>query len=357
MTTTAPGVARTFTRERDVAGLPQTTKFAHRQFTSDAIDLTPTTDDQLMIPETPAWTAPTGQEQNTSAWAPSFDSDAPTLGSGPDDPIGFDFDYGMDQFIPASVDPAAIGIQDAAVDSIIIRDLGSYHDGNQFTVDATRRVDLLEALNPDAKDDIQAWLHEHREAVSDFFAVTYRADTATDGAFNTLDVTVHAVIPVTFDRTITPMQTYSYVAQNTAARHLQADIASGRIRERFRQYTQNTVVRTNRAVGWELHDNATVEETNKYLVQSKTEAVQQAVERDGKRLVSDKTAFWLCQTVPRQQYPELYRFALNRIGDKRTIAAELEHAINTAAADGFKPGQRESLHALWNYFAYGADNT
>jgi hypothetical protein len=349
---------RTYTRQRDVAGLPQSTKFASRQHGAAAITLTPTAPDvPPMIPQMPAWSAPTGQEQHpVSPWAPGFEPDTPTLRDGPDDPIGFDFDYGMDQFQPATIDPASLGIRDAAVDSITIRDLGSYHDGFQFAVTATRQVNLLTALNPASPDTIQAWLHENREVVSDFFDTTYRADVDTPSGFDTLHVTMHTSIPVTTDRTITPMQTYAFTAQNTMVRQLQSDVDSGRIRELFREHTQNTVVRTNRAVGYELAVDAPADEQHTYQTRSKTEAVQQAVERDGRRRVSDKTAFWLCQTVPRQQYPELYRFALNRVGDKRTIARELEHAINTSASAGFKPGQRESLHALWNYFAHGADN-
>jgi hypothetical protein len=352
-------VTRTYTRQRDVAGLPQSTKFASRQYGDAAVALTPTPPDVTpMIPDMPAWSAPTGQEQRpTNPWAPGFEPDTPTLRDGPDDPIGFDYDYGMDQFQPSTIDPAAIGIRDAAVDTITIRDLGSYHDGFQFAVTATKQVNLLTALNPGATDTIQAWLHENREVVSDFFAATYRADVETASGFDALNVTVSTSVPVTTDRTITPMQTYAFTAQNTMVRQLQSDVDSGRIRELFREHTQNTVVRTNRAVGYELAADAPADEQHAYQTRAKTEAVQQAVERDGRRGVSDKTAFWLCQTVPRQQYPELYRFALNRVADKRSIAAELEHAINTSAAAGFKPGQRESLHALWNYFAHGADNS
>ncbi len=353
MTTT-----RTYTRERDVAGLPQSTRFAAHHREAGTVTLTPTPPDvPPMIPEMPAWSAPTGQEQHpASPWAPGFEPDTPTLRDGPHDPIGFDFDYGMDQFQPATINPENIGIRDAAVDTITIRDLGSYHDGYQFAVTATKQVNLLTALNPAATDTIQTWLHDNREVVSDFFAATYRADIDAPEGFDALAVTVHTSVPVTTDRTITPMQTYAFTAQNTMVRQMQSDIDSGRIRELFREHTQNTIVRTNRAVGYELAFDAPMEEQHAYQVRSKTEAVQQAVERDGRRRVSDKAAFWLCQTVPRQQYPELYRFALNRVGDKRTIAGELEHAINTSAADGFKPGQRESLHALWNYFAYGPDN-
>ncbi|WIE81504.1 hypothetical protein [Curtobacterium sp. MCSS17_016] len=353
MTTT-----RTYTRERDVAGLPPSTKFASRQHGEPAVALTPTPPDvPPMIPDMPAWSAPTGQEQHpASPWAPGFEPDTPTLRDGPDDPIGFDFDYAMDQFQPATIVPDALGIRDAAVDSITIRDLGSYYDGYQFAMTATKQVNLLTALNPGATDAIQSWLHENREIVPDFFATTYRADAETEAGFDSLDVTVRASVPVTTDRTITPMQAYAFTAHNTMVRQMQSDVDSGRIRELFREHTQNTVIRTNRAVGYELDADAPAEEQHDYQTRSKTEAVQQAVERDGRRRVSDKTAFWLCQTVPRQQYPELYRFALNRVGDKRTIAAELEHAINTSAAAGFKPGQRESLHALWNYFAHGADN-
>ncbi|WIB65698.1 hypothetical protein [Curtobacterium sp. MCBD17_040] len=356
MSMTAAAAPRMITRERDVAGLPNTTRFAARRFTEPAVTLTAsTTGAALMIPEIPVWSPPPGTHVDTSPWAPAFG--APTLTDGPDDPIGFDFDHSMDRFEPVTVAPRVdLNIADDVVDSISVRDLGSYLDGNQFEVTATKQVNLLEALNPAGQEDLRRWLEDNRAVAADFFAVQYRADIPDTGSFRALDVSVHAVIPATSDRTITRMQTYSYTVQHTEAKQLQVDITSGRIRELFREHTQNTASRTNMDVGYTLPDTASPHEHYEYQNQSKADAVREAVARDGNRLISDRAAYWLCQTLPRQQYPELYRYAHNRVADKRVLATELEHTINTAAAAGFKPGQRESLHALWNYFTYGADN-